>query len=979
MKKIISALLCVILITASLPFTAFGATDSIADYIKANFPVSYQSDLLAVHKAHPKWTFTALKTNVKLSTAVSKEYNCKSATKLVDSVYADTNWACATSVCANASHHKQYGGANYSASKSLISDCMDPRNNFDVKYIFQFENLSFSSAHTASGIEKLLKSFGSFMYNTKASYYNTKGTKVTSNKLYSAIIYESAKANNVNAYFLAARICQEIGSSASYAGVSGKYKGYEGYYNFFNINATGSNVYANALAYAKSKGWTSPEKAINGGTQWLASGYIAKGQNTGYLQSFNVNPEAYNAMYTHQYMQTVTAARSEAMTTYSTYSNSGTLDTAKNFIIPVYTDADTTEPQVANRIFRIMGDASLSSVGYINCSSSVNVRKSTTTSSDLVASLPNKTKVTVTEKVHTDSFWYPCWYKISFTSGGKSKTGYIFSDYVALYYTLKLDVGKTQTLKLSGGYPASSSTFASSNTKAVTVSSAGKLTAKSSGSSTITVTSPRGRKLYCKVTVSSSAVTGIKLNASSLSLGVGETYTLTTTPVNSGAKAYTVTYASDKASLAKVDKSTGKVTAVSVGTAHITATTNNGKKAVCAVSVKPAPTSVKLSKSSITLGVGEKFTLTATLNSGSAGKVSYSSSNTGVATVSSSGAVTAKKAGTATLSVKTYNGKTAKCTVSVKKAPTSVKLNATALTLGSGEKYALKAALSSGSASFKKAFTSSKSSVASVSSSGTVTAKSAGTAVITIKTFNGKSAKCTVIVKKAPSAVSFGRSAYTLGVKETYKPAVSFNSGAYSRQRTFSSSNTSVLSVSSTGSITAKKAGKVTLAVKTFNGKTAKTTITVKKAPTGVKLNKSSISLKVKKTFTLKPGVNSGSASMKYTYTSSNTRVAKVSSSGKVTAVAPGSATVTVKTYNGKSAKCKVKVSGKAYAVVKSDVSKLNIRKKATTSSGVVTTAKKGAKMKITSTSGKWYKVSYTKSGKTYKGYVRYDFVKVKY
>ncbi|WP_294907604.1 Ig-like domain-containing protein [uncultured Ruminococcus sp.] len=169
------------------------------------------------------------------------------------------------------------------------------------------------------------------------------------------------------------------------------------------------------------------------------------------------------------------------------------------------------------------------------------------------------------------------------------------------------------------------------------------------------------------------------------------------------------------------------------------------------VTVKKAPAYISLNKTSITLGIGETFDLNSYVNSGAAAySRPYSSSNSRVASVTKSGGlVTAKAVGTAKVTVKTYNGKTATCTVTVKKAPTKISLNKTNLTLKVGQTFDLNSYVNSGAAAYSRPYSSSNSRVASVTKSGgLVTAKSVGTAKITVKTFNGKTATCTVNVKK---------------------------------------------------------------------------------------------------------------------------------------------------------------------------------------------------------------------------------------
>lgn len=231
----------------------------------------------------------------------------------------------------------------------------------------------------------------------------------------------------------------------------------------------------------------------------------------------------------------------------------------------------------------------------------------------------------------------------------------------------------------------------------------------------------------------------VKLNKTSVTLGVGESYTLKA----SGQSPYK--WATSNKSIATV--SGGKVTAKKSGSATVTVTAANGKKTTCKVTVKAAPKSIKLNKASITLGVGEAYTLKSTLPSGTASNVkSWSTSNKGIVTVSG-GKITAKKAGTATVTVKTFNGKKATCKVTVKPAPKSIKLDKKSVTLKKGKTCTLKATLPAGTASNIKSWSTSNKNVATVSG-GKITAKKAGTATVTVKTFNGKKATCKVTVKK---------------------------------------------------------------------------------------------------------------------------------------------------------------------------------------------------------------------------------------
>ena len=166
---------------------------------------------------------------------------------------------------------------------------------------------------------------------------------------------------------------------------------------------------------------------------------------------------------------------------------------------------------------------------------------------------------------------------------------------------------------------------------------------------------------------------------------------------------------------------------------------------------KSSVSSIKLDAADIALQVGKTKQLTAMVSpTGAYGKITWSSSDPKVATVSSSGLVTAKKAGTATVTVKTGNGKTAKVKVTVTKAKpavTGVKLDRETIEM-LGKPVTLKAKCAPETADQTVTWSTSNQKVATVSSKGVVTPKGYGTCVITAKSKNGKVAKCTVMVQK---------------------------------------------------------------------------------------------------------------------------------------------------------------------------------------------------------------------------------------
>ena len=322
-------------------------------------------------------------------------------------------------------------------------------------------------------------------------------------------------------------------------------------------------------------------------------------------------------------------------------------------------------------------------------------------------------------------------------------------------------------------------------------------------------------------------VTGISLSKTALTLEKGKSETLTATITPSNATNKTVTWTTSNSSVATV--SDGKVTAVSAGTATITAESNNGKTAICQVTVKSVPESITLNKTLATLGVKQTCTLTASVNpTDCVTEYSWTSNNVDVATVNSTGKITAKKVGTATITVKTSNGKTAACEVTVKKAPDSVTLNKTSVTMGVKQTCTLTATLSPDDSATYCTWTSSDKTIATVTSAGKVTAKKVGKVTITVKTSNGKTATCIITVKKAPDSITLNKTETTIkkGQTETLKATLNpTNSATYC---SWSSSDKTIATVNSNGVVTAKKKGTATITVKTSNGKVATCTVTVK-------------------------------------------------------------------------------------------------------------------------------------------------------
>jgi Bacterial surface proteins containing Ig-like domains len=499
---------------------------------------------------------------------------------------------------------------------------------------------------------------------------------------------------------------------------------------------------------------------------------------------------------------------------------------------------------------------------------------------------------------------------------------------------LTLDIGDAQTLVvtvLPGNATDKTVTWTAANSSIATVSTSGRVVGVAAGTTTITARTVNGLTATCSVTVNPEVFppTGISLNVASMSLDIGDAQTLAATVRPSDATDKTVTWSTSNSSIATVSTS-GRVVGVAAGTATITARTVNGFTATCTVTVNPATvfvTSVSVTPASATLEINGTRSLTATvLPSDATNKnVSWTSSNTNVATVNASGVVTAKAAGTATITATTTDGsRTATCSITVNAATVavgSVSVSPTSATLEINGTRSLTATITPSNATNQSmSWTSSNTNVATVNASGVVTAKAAGTATITATTADGnRTATCSITVNPATVpviSVSLNKSSTTITAGNSEKLTAAINpSNATNQSVSWSSSNTNVATVNANGNISAKAAGSATITVTTADGsRTATCSVTVNAANvavTGVTLNTNSATLEINETRTLTATVAPSNATNKnVTWSSSNTNVATISSSGVVTAKAAGTTTITVTTTDGnRTATCTVTVN----------------------------------------------------------------------
>ena len=301
---------------------------------KQGFPESYKPYLRKLHEQHPKWIFTAQKLGVDWNTALKEE--CVVGRNLVHSS-ALASWKSMEKGAYDFNGGYWYGldGSWVAASKEIIMYYMDPRNFLNDTYIFMFENQSYDPSYqTESGVKTILAdTFMSRSYtcpDTKKKY------------TYSQTFMDAAKKSGVSPYHLASRCRNEQGVNGAPQSL-GTVKGYENYFNFFDIQAYATSTMTAAemgCKYAKTTNptyllpWTNQYKSIVGGSIFLGTGYITKGQDTLYLQKFDM-VDGGNGLYYHQYMTCVFGQANEAISLKNAYSQD-ILNSAMEFKIPVY-------------------------------------------------------------------------------------------------------------------------------------------------------------------------------------------------------------------------------------------------------------------------------------------------------------------------------------------------------------------------------------------------------------------------------------------------------------------------------------------------------------------------------------------------------------------------------------------------------------------------------------------------------------------
>lgn len=334
--------------------------------------------------------------------------------------------------------------------------------------------------------------------------------------------------------------------------------------------------------------------------------------------------------------------------------------------------------------------------------------------------------------------------------------------------------------------------------------------------------------------------TGIKLDRSSETINIGASTRLNATVSPSNATNKTVTWSSSNTSVATVT-SNGTVTGRAVGSTRITARTHNGKTASATITVKKAAsanipvTGVNITPTRVTVNVNASAKLTASVSPSNATSktITWSSSNTSVATVSN-GLVTGRKGGTATITARSNNGKTASAAITVVVPATGIKLSASSVNVTVGKSVFVSATVTPSSVSNPIVTWKSENTKIATVYGGTITGVSAGKTTVTATTHNGKVAKVTVTVVAGKKTAAITTSFDSVTLYDTGNQRNLNGKASDNLKVTYSSSNTKVATVNASGLITAKGAGTANITVKSasnsrYNAGTKTISITVPK------------------------------------------------------------------------------------------------------------------------------------------------------
>ena len=491
--------------------------------------------------------------------------------------------------------------------------------------------------------------------------------------------------------------------------------------------------------------------------------------------------------------------------------------------------------------------------------------------------------------------------------------------------TLSLNKGESAyltTTVLPDDATNKTAAWSTSNSSIATVDQSGKVTGVSGGLATITAKAG-SKEATCDVTVVV-PVESVSLNLKSTIIDRGQSITLEATVLPADATDKTVTWISSNSNIATVDN-TGKVTGVQEGSVVITARVGT-KEATCSVEVEIPVTSITLESDNIVLNKGESVSLKATVlpDDASDKTVTWSTSNSSIATVDQSGMVTGKSGGLATITAK-VGSKEATCDVTVVVPVESVSLNLNSTTIDRGQTITLETTVLPADATDKTVtWISSNSNIATVDNTGKVTGVQEGSVVITARV-GTKEATCTVTVIVTVTSVSLDCESKTLEIGQSFTLKASvLPEDATDKSITWGSSSSTVASVDQNGLVTAVGGGSATITA-SAGGKEATCSVSVTVPVTGISLDRSSAIMEKGKYLKINADVIPKDATDKtVSWSSSDSGIASVDQTGYIHALELGVVNITA-SIGAYSATCEVTVLAEIINVQTIDVSPKNL------------------------------------------------------
>ncbi len=453
------------------------------------------------------------------------------------------------------------------------------------------------------------------------------------------------------------------------------------------------------------------------------------------------------------------------------------------------------------------------------------------------------------------------------------------------------------------------------------------VTAKGVGSTTFMVMTKDGKYWdLCTVTVKQVA-TDVNMNYSELTLNVGEAFDLTVTISPKDATEGSLTWKSLDTSVASVSQ-TGRVIGMKPGKTSVMVQTQNGKTSFTTVTVLQGAKSMKLDESSITIGIGETYTLEPVFEpkGTSVTSVKWSSLDTSVATVNEAGMVTGIKGGFTVIScVSSDGGFTGFCMVKVEELITRITVNPSSYILGKGNTVTIDAEIENSDtvSDMTLDWYSDDESVATVDKYGMITGVNYGETVITVEAAAGEAkafVKIEVVREVEKIELSSSYEVVIVGHKTRLTATVSPSNATYNKVNytmlnpTTMTEDNSVALVDADGVVTGLKKGNawVEASAQDNSGKSARCYIVVidPVSATGISVSDSEITLMPGETKTITSHIKPVSSTDDLTWTTNNDTVASVSEEGTITANTVGETVITVTTTSGKTATIAVTVLG---------------------------------------------------------------------